>query len=159
MAHDLKKMHLAFVGCGVMGESMVAGLLRKELVDAANITASHPRENRRTSSSARFVVRQQELALKFLAWLEPLQPSPVQVVCRSVDAVRQTGTQAIPCLVQQARGDQQCSIVRRGDRLWGRGALKRQRTSLPAIARARGVAFTDGTAAEGNGSVEVLPTE
>jgi len=29
MAHDLKKMHLAFIGCGVMGESMIAGLLRK----------------------------------------------------------------------------------------------------------------------------------
>jgi pyrroline-5-carboxylate reductase len=57
MAHDLKKMHLAFVGCGVMGESMVAGLLRKELVDAANITASHPRENRRTELGEKYGVR------------------------------------------------------------------------------------------------------
>ncbi len=30
-----------------MGESVIAGLLRKNLVDPANIAASHPRENRR----------------------------------------------------------------------------------------------------------------
>ena len=47
MANDLKNMHLAFIGCGVMGESMVAGLLRKELVERNGISASHPRQNRR----------------------------------------------------------------------------------------------------------------
>jgi pyrroline-5-carboxylate reductase len=47
MANDLKNMRLAFIGCGVMGESMVAGLLRKEIVDRKGISASHPRENRR----------------------------------------------------------------------------------------------------------------
>ncbi|MBK9214759.1 MAG: pyrroline-5-carboxylate reductase [Chloracidobacterium sp.] len=44
---DLSKMHLSFIGCGVMGESMIAGLLRKDLVDPKNISASHPRGNRR----------------------------------------------------------------------------------------------------------------
>lgn len=47
MANELKDLHLAFIGCGVMGESMVAGLLRRELVDPQNISASHPRESRR----------------------------------------------------------------------------------------------------------------
>lgn len=47
MANDLKNVHLAFIGCGVMGESMIAGLLRKDLVDPKNISASHPRESRR----------------------------------------------------------------------------------------------------------------
>ena len=47
MANELKDLHLAFIGCGVMGESMVAGLLRKNLVDPKNIAASHPRESRR----------------------------------------------------------------------------------------------------------------
>ena len=47
MANELKNLHLAFIGCGVMGESMVAGLLRRELVDPKNISASHPRESRR----------------------------------------------------------------------------------------------------------------
>src|SRR5437868_530999 len=47
MANDLKNVHLAFIGCGVMGESMIAGLLRKDLVDPKNIAASHPRQARR----------------------------------------------------------------------------------------------------------------
>src|SRR5205823_14660968 len=47
MAHKLKDLHLAFIGCGVMGESMVAGLLRENLVDPKNIAASHPRDSRR----------------------------------------------------------------------------------------------------------------
>ncbi len=47
MANDLKNLHLAFIGCGVMGESMIAGLIREGVIDAAKIVASHPRENRR----------------------------------------------------------------------------------------------------------------
>lgn len=47
MSNDLKNLHLAFVGCGVMGESMIAGLVQNKFVDAKNIAASHPRENRR----------------------------------------------------------------------------------------------------------------
>ena len=47
MANELKDLHLAFIGCGVMGESMVAGLLRKDVADPHNIAASHPRESRR----------------------------------------------------------------------------------------------------------------
>ncbi len=47
MKKDLNKAKLAFIGCGVMGESMIAGLLRKGLVDSQNIAASHPREERR----------------------------------------------------------------------------------------------------------------
>lgn len=46
MANKLKDLHLAFIGCGVMGESMIAGLLREQIVDPKNIAASHPRESR-----------------------------------------------------------------------------------------------------------------
>lgn len=38
---------LAFVGCGVMAESMIAGSLRQEIVAADQIVASHPRAERR----------------------------------------------------------------------------------------------------------------
>ncbi|MEO6655954.1 MAG: pyrroline-5-carboxylate reductase [Pyrinomonadaceae bacterium] len=51
MADELKDLHLAFIGCGVMGESMVAGLLNNKLVDPKNILASHPRESRRKELS------------------------------------------------------------------------------------------------------------
>jgi pyrroline-5-carboxylate reductase len=43
----LNETKLAFIGCGVMAESVIAGLLRKELVRSEQITASHPRHDRR----------------------------------------------------------------------------------------------------------------
>ncbi len=43
----LNETKLAFIGCGVMAESIIAGLLRKELVRSKQITASHPRHDRR----------------------------------------------------------------------------------------------------------------
>ena len=39
--------HTAFIGCGVMAEAMIAGLLRQKLVAPKQITASHPRKSRR----------------------------------------------------------------------------------------------------------------
>lgn len=47
-------MHLAFIGCGVMGESMIAGLLRNELVSPASIIATHPREERRDELAEKY---------------------------------------------------------------------------------------------------------
>ncbi len=57
MANDLKNLHLAFIGCGVMGESMAAGLLRKNLVDPKNVVASHPRESRRKELSEKYGIK------------------------------------------------------------------------------------------------------
>lgn len=50
----MKDLHLAFVGCGVMGESMIAGLVRNKLVPAENIFASHPRESRRAELAEKY---------------------------------------------------------------------------------------------------------
>lgn len=47
MSNILSSTKLAFVGCGVMAESVAAGLLAKKLVIPEQIAASHPRENRR----------------------------------------------------------------------------------------------------------------
>ncbi len=54
MANELNDLHLAFIGCGVMGESMIAGLLRRELVDPKKISASHPRESRRAELAEKY---------------------------------------------------------------------------------------------------------
>ncbi len=54
MESELKDLHLAFIGCGVMGESMAAGLLRRKLIDPKNISASHPREARREELAAKY---------------------------------------------------------------------------------------------------------
>jgi pyrroline-5-carboxylate reductase len=47
MKNNLNKTSLAFIGCGVMAEAIIAGLLRKNLVGAGQIVASHPRAGRR----------------------------------------------------------------------------------------------------------------
>jgi pyrroline-5-carboxylate reductase len=54
MANEINDLHLAFIGCGVMGESMVAGLLRKQLVDPKKISVSHPRESRRAELAEKY---------------------------------------------------------------------------------------------------------
>jgi pyrroline-5-carboxylate reductase len=47
---------LAFVGAGVMAESMIAGLLRRNVVRPSQISASHPRSDRREKLGERFNV-------------------------------------------------------------------------------------------------------
>lgn len=43
----LRKSKITFIGCGVMAESIIAGLLRQKVVGPGQIGASHPREDRR----------------------------------------------------------------------------------------------------------------
>lgn len=57
MENNLSNLHLTFIGCGVMAESIVAGLLRKNLVSAEQITASHPRENRRRELREKYGIK------------------------------------------------------------------------------------------------------
>lgn len=52
----LENTKLTFIGCGVMGESIVAGLLRKQLVKTEQISASHPRAARREELSAKYSI-------------------------------------------------------------------------------------------------------
>jgi pyrroline-5-carboxylate reductase len=42
----LRDETLGFIGCGMMGEAMIKGLLRDDLVDPRQIVASHPRAER-----------------------------------------------------------------------------------------------------------------
>jgi pyrroline-5-carboxylate reductase len=45
--NPLSNARLAFIGCGVMAEAIIAGLLRNKLVSAEQIAGSHPRQARR----------------------------------------------------------------------------------------------------------------
>lgn len=56
MSNEIRDLRLAFIGCGVMGESMVAGLLRNGVVDAKHVSASHPRANRREELKEKYGV-------------------------------------------------------------------------------------------------------
>jgi pyrroline-5-carboxylate reductase len=54
---ELRDETLAFVGCGMMGEAMVKGLLREGLVDPRQIVASHPRAERCLELQNRYGIR------------------------------------------------------------------------------------------------------
>src|ERR1043165_8697162 len=52
--NPLKGTTLSFVGCGVMAEAILAGLLRQGLVAPEQITGSHPRAARREELKERY---------------------------------------------------------------------------------------------------------
>ena len=54
MENNLANTKLAFIGCGVMAESIIAGLLRKNLVRSEQIVASHPRKSRRQELTKKY---------------------------------------------------------------------------------------------------------
>jgi pyrroline-5-carboxylate reductase len=50
----LREARVAFIGCGVMGESILAGLLRRRLVEPGQLAGSHPRADRREELASRY---------------------------------------------------------------------------------------------------------
>ena len=59
-ANPLRGAHLSFVGVGVMAEAMRAGLLRRQLVERAQIVGSHPRATRREELQTQYGIRMVE---------------------------------------------------------------------------------------------------
>jgi len=57
ITNPLTDARLAFIGCGVMAEAIIAGLLRKQLVTAEQIVGSHPRAARREELYTKYAVR------------------------------------------------------------------------------------------------------
>ena len=57
MTKSPEDVHLSFIGCGVMAESMIAGLQRKSLVPPGNIFGSHPRVARRQELESNYGIR------------------------------------------------------------------------------------------------------
>ena len=58
--NPLNTAQLSFIGCGVMAEAMIAGLLRRELVTPAQVVGSHPRPVRREELHARYGIHMVE---------------------------------------------------------------------------------------------------
>jgi pyrroline-5-carboxylate reductase len=52
--NPLRETQLSFIGCGVMAEAIIAGLLRHQLVTPEQITGSHPRAARREELQAKY---------------------------------------------------------------------------------------------------------
>jgi len=57
---SLSDASFAFIGCGVMAEAIIAGLLRNKLVSPSQIVGSHPREARRNQLSERYGIKMVE---------------------------------------------------------------------------------------------------
>jgi pyrroline-5-carboxylate reductase len=55
--NPLQGTQLSFIGCGVMAEAIIAGLLRQKLVTPEQITGSHPRAARRDELQAKYGMR------------------------------------------------------------------------------------------------------
>jgi pyrroline-5-carboxylate reductase len=56
-ANPLRDARLSFVGVGVMAEAMIAGLLRRQLVERAQVVGSHPRATRREELQTQYGIR------------------------------------------------------------------------------------------------------
>lgn len=54
--NPLSNCRLAFIGCGVMAEAIIAGLLRRKLVSSDQIVGSHPRVARREEMHVKYGV-------------------------------------------------------------------------------------------------------
>ncbi len=59
-ANTLRGARLSFVGVGVMAEAMIAGLLRRQLVERTQILGSHPRATRREELQTQYGIRMVE---------------------------------------------------------------------------------------------------
>lgn len=54
---SLQGTRLSFIGCGVMAEAIVAGLLNRNLVTCEQMVGSHPRQERREELEKKFQIR------------------------------------------------------------------------------------------------------
>ncbi len=52
-----EKTSLSFIGCGVMAESIVAGLMRENIIAPSRIAASHPRADRRAELETKYGIK------------------------------------------------------------------------------------------------------
>lgn len=58
--NPLSNCRLAFIGCGVMAEAIIAGLLRKQIVSPNQLVGSHPRVARREELHAKYGIEMLE---------------------------------------------------------------------------------------------------
>lgn len=87
----LKKSRLAFIGCGVMAEAIIAGLLRKQLVTPEQIVGSHPRSTRRDDVHQKYGVQMFEHNRDAAKAVHPTVALPNSMVILAVKPQRLIG--------------------------------------------------------------------
>ena len=86
--NPLSNCRLAFIGCGVMAEAVIAGLLRKKLVSPEQISGSHPRQTRREEMHVKYGVEMFENNRDAVAAVSPESPDASSIVVLAVKPQR-----------------------------------------------------------------------
>ena len=84
----LSNCRLAFIGCGVMAEAIIAGLLRKELVSTEQIVGSHPRSARRQELHTKYGIEMFEDNREAATAVHPSEPDSGSVLVLAVKPQR-----------------------------------------------------------------------
>lgn len=87
-SNPLAECRLAFIGCGVMAEAIIAGLLRKKLVTPENVFGSHPRQARREELHAKYGIEMFEHNRDAALAAAPTAAQPGSVVILAVKPQR-----------------------------------------------------------------------
>ena len=96
--NPLSNCRLAFIGCGVMAEAIIAGLLRKKLVGPEQIAGSHPRQARREEMHVKYGVEMFENNRDAVSAASPESPEASSIVVLAVKPQR------LHSVLQQLKG-------------------------------------------------------
>jgi pyrroline-5-carboxylate reductase len=86
--NPLSNCRLAFIGCGVMAEAIIAGLLRKKLVGPEQIVGSHPRQARREEMHVKYGVEMFEHNRDAVTEITPESPGDNSMIVLAVKPQR-----------------------------------------------------------------------
>lgn len=86
--NPLSNCRLAFIGCGVMAEAIIAGLLRKKLVGPEQIAGSHPRPSRREEMHVKYGIEMFENNRDAVTEVSPETPDQSSIVVLAVKPQR-----------------------------------------------------------------------
>ena len=97
-SNPLSNCRLAFIGCGVMAEAIIAGLLRKKLVGPEQIAGSHPRQSRREEMHVKYGIEMFENNRDAVTDVSPETPDQSSIIVLAVKPQRLLG------VLQQLKG-------------------------------------------------------
>ena len=96
--NPLSNCRVAFIGCGVMAEAIIAGLLRKKLVGPEQIAGSHPRQSRREEMHVKYGIEMFEDNRDAVTEVSPETPDQSSIIVLAVKPQRLNG------VLQQLKG-------------------------------------------------------